>query len=311
MRHQRYREPRRPGSVARARRMGREPGASHADEVSEGLLHLQRVVGNAAVAHLLVGAPLPSAIQRQFEEQPEGASEPVLGEIVEITGEQANPQPAEQNEWGEIDGAMLSDVPPQAYVNGGRTGRAKVYWAGGTGGKGNQGVGSIQKLVAPVYESSPTARPGGNARAWVKPGTGKVKVIRSYIGVPGGNNSPYYITTRARNQIDRHEVKHIRSTKGIHDTHVKPLERRVSTRRGRGNALRSGATEAEAIAALQTLLDWNTGITGFANDDTTANTPGGTTDTTDSGTADFYHDYGPRTVRRVNYDHYIDTPPGP
>jgi hypothetical protein len=277
--------------------------------VANGLLHLQRAVGNAAVTRLLIGAR-PQAIQRQFEEEA-SQREPAEGQLVEIASEQANPQPESENEFGEIDGAVISDVPPQAFVSRGRTGRATVYWAGGTGGRGNQGVGSIQQLVAPVYDSSPTARPGGLARAWVRPGTGKAKVIRSYIGVPAGNNSPYYITTRAMHRIDRHEVKHIRSSKGIHDSHIKPLERRMASRRGRRNALRSGATEADAIAALQTLVNWNPGVTGFATDDSTANTPGGTTDTTDQATPDFIADYGARTVRGRNYAHYVDIPPGP
>jgi hypothetical protein len=274
------------------------------------ILALQRAAGNAAVTALVSGSPRPAVIQRQFEED-QGQREPAQGQLIEMPSEQANPQPESQNEFGEIDGALISDVPPQAFVSGGRTGRTKVYWAGGTGGRGNQGVGSIQTLVAPVYESAAPASAGANARAWVRPGTGKAKVIRSYIGVPAGNNSPYYITTRAMHRIDRHEVKHIRSTKGFHDTHIKPLERRIISRRGRRHALSSGATEADAIAALQTFVNWNPGITGFGNDDTAANTPGGTTDTTDQATADFIADYGPRKVRSTNYAHYVDIPPGP
>jgi len=167
-------------------------------------------------------------------------------------------------------------------------------------------------VVAPIIETSGSGDAGATTQAWVRAGSGTATVSRSYTGVLVGANGPnYYITGSAATRIDRHEEKHIQASKGHHDTHIVPLEARVAQHQGQAKALSLGATPAAAKTALETFLNWNASITSFRTSDTASNTPGGTVDTTDLATADFYRDYGPRAVAGVNYAHYVDTPPGP
>ena len=216
----------------------------------------------------------------------------------------------QKNEFGELGGTLDGGEAPHAFVNGGKVASGLVHWAGGNGGKGNQGVGSIT-LLAPVYKTAEPAAAGGQAKAWIEAGTGTTTVTRSYNGVNTGANGQYYITAGASARIDRHEERHITSTHAIYGTNILPLETRVRLRTGEANALVSGADGPAARAALQGIINWNASITTFSQADTTANTPGGTTDTVDSGSADFYRNYGPRAVGGTNYANYIDVPPGP
>ncbi|MEP6871381.1 MAG: hypothetical protein ABI939_05965, partial [Anaerolineaceae bacterium] len=167
--------------------------------------------------------------------------------------------------------------------------------------------------TAPVYESKP-ATAKKPAKAWIKSGTGKVAVVRSFIGVPSGNNGVYkhgggatWITGKAASRIDKHEKEHIKTTKALHDAHIKPLEKRVSTYRGMTGNNKDGADEAAAIAALQTEINWNTAVNDFATNDTAQNTPMGPVDTIDLAKPDFYFDFGARDVKKVTYDHFVDT----
>jgi hypothetical protein len=186
-----------------------------------------------------------------------------------------------------------------------------VHWAGGGGGRGNQVTGSVTQ-VSPVIETSAPPAAGGTAKAWVRTGTGTARVTRSYIGVlTGANGSNYYITAAGSSRIDRHEQAHTNSSRSIHDSNIVPLEQRVASHTGQANALNQGATENEARTALDTAINWSATLSTFSTQDTAANTPYGTVDTTDMAAADFIHDYGPQTVGGVAYAHYIDTPPGP
>lgn len=108
--------------------------------------------------------------------------------------------------------------------------------------------------------------------------------------------------------MDRHEAGHITTSRTHNTTNIAPLETRVSQHRREGNAMAAGANRAEAITALQTFVDWNTNVTGFQNADTTSHTPGGTFDTNDALTADFYFDAGPRRVGGTDFAHYVDAP---
>jgi hypothetical protein len=277
-----------------------------------GISKLQRQYGNRTVLKV-IGTNRTPAIQRQMEDEGLTGAEPIEGNPMEETYQPVTLEEGETSEWGEFDGLLDSDINPRLFIDGGKTGTATVHWGGGSGARGNQGVGSIS-LVAPVYDSEPAAGAGtdhATAWAWIRPGTGRATVTRSYTGVPVGANNTYYITARAAARIDRHEAEHVNSSRSIHDANITPLETRIAQYTGRDNALKQGTTAAEAIAALQAIIDWNTAITAFRTADTTANTPGGTTDTTDQASADFYFDYGPRSVGNVNYAHYVDTPPGP
>lgn len=262
---------------------------------------LQRAAGNRAVV---------ATLQREVVEEGQAGTGAVPGEPVHEEAVAADPAPVAVNEFGEIDVAIVSSAVPHLFKNKGKKGSGLVNWAGGDGGAGQQTTGSVD-LVAPVYESAEPAKAGRSARAWVRSGTGKATVTRSYKGVQKGANNAYYFTARACARADVHEKQHVSSSKTIHDATIKPLEKRVSKHRGKGSALETGATGADALAALQGLIDWNTAVTTFAADDTVANTPSGTVDTLDLARADFVRDYGPRAVKGTNYAHYIDTPPGP
>ena len=269
------------------------PGSPQSAE----LLRLQHSAGNRAVVGL---------IQRAFEG--DGAAGAQQGTPVELPAGGGTPAPLGVNEFGEIDGGIESGTVPRLFKNKGKRGVGLVNWAGGSGGAGEQGVGSIT-LVAPVYDSAAPAKAGKSALAWVRSGSGKATVIRSYKGVQKGANATYWFTNRACARADVHERLHVSSSKSIHDADIKPMEKRANKHKGKGNALASGATAADAVTALQALIDWNTAVTAFSTADTTANTPMGTTDTTDMASPTFIRDYGPRTVKGTPYAHYIDTPP--
>jgi hypothetical protein len=300
------------------------PDAARAGAV----MSLQQTHGNAAVQRFLaMGSPaiagVPTAtVPTSIEAEGSTGSAPLQPVVIPFTGGGGEATPARTNEWGEIDGGMVSSVVPTAFVSKGKTGSGAVHWGGGNGGVGGQGVGSID-VTAPVYEGRDEiaeVKDGKGkvttkhkpARAWIKAGTGKAKVTRSYRGVlTGANGGGYFITRKAAARIDVHEMKHVNSSKALHGTNIKPLEKRVAKRVGTAKGLESGTTTAEATTALQAEIDWNTSVTAFSSADTTANTPGGSTDTTDSSSANFYFNYGPRKVKGTDYTSYIDTPPGP
>jgi hypothetical protein len=255
------------------------------------------------------------SLQRAFDDKGKTGTATV-GVVRDEEVETSTPRATEVNEFGEMERRIASDVQPHAFVSRGKTGYAPWHWGGGTGGKGNENTGDVA-LVAPQYDSEPPARPGEAAKAWVRSGTGTVNVTRSYTGVPVGANGTdiwgtgtLYITYRASRRMDRHELEHVTSSKSLHDTYLEPLEARLSRNRGKGSAL-EGTTPDLAETALKTAVNWNPALTSFATADTTANQPGGTTDTTDQLTPDFYSWWGPRQVAGVNYDNYVDTPPGP
>jgi hypothetical protein len=275
------------------------------------ILQLQQTHGNRHVQRLIARAAPVSALQRDVEDEGSTGEAPVEGLPVMEEAEAASPDLGTVNEDGEIDGAVTSAVVPHVFVNGGKTGSGIVHWVGGNGGLGLQAVGSID-LVAPVYENKDPSGKATEGKAWIRSGTGKAKVKRSYRGVVAGPNGPTaYFTTRASIRADVHEKLHVASSKAHHDTNIKPLEKRVSKHRGKWSAMKSGATGADAETALKTFVDWNTAITAFTTGDTTDNTPMGTVDTADLALPNFIRDYGPRTKKGVNYAHYYDVPPGP
>lgn len=255
-------------------------------------------------------ATVPGRRATSLEPERKAGVDRFAGEPIAIQPEGPDQTPAPLNDDGLIDGEWSSELVARTFVNGGKTGTATVNWVGGVGGT-TPGVGAIT-TVAPVIEKAAPAAAGGTAQAWVRAGTGKATVRRSYTGVlVGANGASYYITARAAARIDRHEENHIAHSRTHHNTFVTPVEARVARHTGQAKALSHGATDAAAKTALETFLDWNSSITSFRNADTADNTPGGTVDTADAASAGFYRDYGARAVGGVNYAHYIDTPPGP
>lgn len=282
-------------------------------------LAMQRMAGNRAVAALLrPRAPAGGiTVQRVFVDEGqtgEATVEPAAGETAQPElGESAaaaEPTAESVNEFGEMDGAIDTGVVPHTFLNKGQVAVGKWHHCGGSGGKGNEGVGSAT-LVAPIYDSAPPKKAGAQATAKVRKGTGKVTVTRSYNGVTPGDNGnaawagstggPVFIMWSAVARMAKHEAGHIKETKKFHDADIKPLEKRV-------RETKTGATEADATAALQAHVNWNASVTSFATADTTMNTPGGTFDTTDQAKADFYHDKGPKKIKKKQYDHLIEAP---
>jgi hypothetical protein len=256
-------------------------------------------------------------VQREFSadgQTGEAPLEPAAGEVVQPDlGEEAapaEPVAATTNELGEMDGSIDTGVAPHTFLNKGQVASGKWHHAGGSGGKGNEGVGSAD-LVAPIYDSAPPKKAGGDATAKVRKGTGKVKVKRSYNSVVPGDNGTavwagsggggVFIMWSAVARMAQHEAGHIKETKGFHDSNIKPLETRIK-------GTKKAASEADAVAALQTHVDWNASVTSFATADTAMNTPGGTFDTTDQAKANFYHDKGPKTIKKKAYAHLIEAP---
>ena len=304
---------------APAPRRPREPEAAPPDS-SLAMLALQGAVGNAVTSRFVAGlkasGTVPAAMLPEVElgsiEMGAFAGEPVTaeghGETVVL------PEPP-KSEWDEYDGDVQSEHKACAFVDGGRIGEAAIYWAGGggNGGLGQQGLGDIT-LVAPAYDGADPAASGGQATAWIQPGTGTLTVTRSFRGVLNGANGTWWFTAAARTRIDTHERLHVAATRVAHDTHIRPLEQRIAAHTGQASARPGGTTRAEAIAALQTFIDWNTSVQAFRTADTTQNTPGpplGPVDQADFDSGTYVTDYGARAEGGVNYAHYADVPPGP
>lgn len=269
-------------------------------------LHLQQQAGNHVVARLIAQRQAASAVamrtalvQREFEDADkvaEGAAGFLRGPAAKP--ESGTAQPERRNPFGEMDGEISSGVEPHAFSDLGRVGEGTWHHCGGTGGKGNENTGAAD-LVAPVYKSSPPKKPGQQAKAWIKKGTGTIKVERSYNGVTHGAQGAFvappdgtvWMSPRARDRVDKHEREHIKKTKEFHKTHIEPLEDRVSKYRGYIKSKKGGTDEAGAIAALQAEVDWNASIQAFADADTAENFPMGPLDQADMAKADFYRDY--------------------
>lgn len=281
---------------------------------------LQGQIGNQAVQRLMsahaasapratprVGSePGSPVVQRQFDDEDKVAEDAVgFMRGPAQHPETATPKPERVNESGLIDGEITSDVQPHAFTDGGRVGEGTWHHCGGTGGVGVENLGEAT-LVAPVFKTSPPGK-DGVAKAWIRHGTGTVKVKRSYRGVTHGVQGAYtaappgtvWMSPRARDRVDKHERQHIKKTKEIYDAHIKPLEERIDKYRGLLKDKKRGASEAAARTALETEIDWNQAVTDFANEDTAQNTPMGPVDTNDMATADFYRDYATKPEFQV------------
>jgi hypothetical protein len=257
------------------------------------VLHLQRQIGNQAVGRLLAGNAL---VQRQVEDAEKiGEAAPGVAGAEQAVNAVAKPERI--NEDGDIDGGICSDVQPHAFTNEGKTGEGTWHHcAGGTGGKGVYNTGAAT-LVAPVYKTSPAPQ-GGQAKAWIKKGTGTVTVKRAYLGVTHGDQGDYtafpgnlWMSPRAMKRMDEHEEKHTKKTKEIYEKHIEPLEDRISKYRGIIKAKKAGTSAKAAKTALKAEIDWNKAVKDFADEDTTENKPMGPVDTTDQARADFYQAY--------------------
>jgi hypothetical protein len=197
---------------------------------------------------------------------------------------------------------------PHAFTDGGQTGTVVWGGGGGAGARGNEAAGSIQSQVAPEYQAK--ANPDSkDADAWVKPGTGKVGVTRSWVGIASGDQgNGWFVTPAAATRINAHELLHVASSKGHYNTNLKPLEDRVADKTlGMGVA----ATPELAIAHLKTVIKWPESITAFQTNDKADNKPMGPVDTNDLASGTYPVDSGPGTVGGKNYQHRARTPSEP
>ncbi|MFX0046484.1 MAG: hypothetical protein ACFE8Z_11595 [Candidatus Hermodarchaeota archaeon] len=291
-----------------------------------------------ANSHLASAAPPPTHVVSEEEE--EVGSETVEGTLPSLDTEAALLLAGEMKESEDLDSTLESDVLPTAFIDGGSIGEDRIWWAGGTlgsnvlptafvnsgstgsdtvwwagggatGARGNQGVGSFQEKVDPIYDNEPASE-GGKYMAWIRDNTGKVKVERSYVSVKtGANGNDWYITARAKTRIETHEKGHVNKSKELYESYVKPIEDKVPDVRGKSNAVEAGNSAAQAVKSLKDAVKWDDGINNFKQKDKDANKPGGTWDTQEQATADWYYDYGPRGVGNKNYTHYVDQTPGP
>jgi hypothetical protein len=251
-----------------------------------------------------------SHVQREIDDLGKTGDAAAEGVPVSVESATAAPIDADVNEFGEKTGKVTSNVAPHVFVDNGKTGSALDNTVGGRGGSGDQNAGNIT-LVGPQYESRAGAN-GAPEKAWVRPGTGAATVTRSYHGSLTGANGPtLWMTARAVVRTDAHEILHVQSSRLLHDANIAPLEARIAQQHTEATALNSGATAAEAQTALQTFINWNATVSAFTTADIASNQPGGTVDTTDVASPTFLREYGPRRVNGVNYQHYVDTPPGP
>jgi len=309
---------RRPGGRAALTALQRHLGHAGMGSQLEGtgplspqtLLTLQRSVGNRALGRLL--SPTLT-VQREFEDQGKVAVGDFAGKHpaeAAVTGSVSLPVNAE----GFIDGEVQGTVTPHAFINAGKIAAGTWHHAGGTGGKGNEDCGALTS-VAPTLMSAPP-KGGKPATAWVQMGTGKIKVSRSYNGVPTGANGNFtdgtgsvYITSKASNRMDKHELEHVKKSKELHNTHLKPTLKQVSKYGAKVHSNATGTTELAAKASLTTILNWNKAIQDFTAADIDANSPMLQVDLDDMARApDFYDDYGPKKVKGTDYDHYYDYP---
>ena len=291
------------------------------------VLHLQGQIGNQALQRVMsahaasapratprVGsAPGSPVVQRQFEDEDKVAEDAVgFMRGPAERPETATPTQERVDESGLIDGEIGSNVQPHAFTDGGRVGEGTWHHCGGTGGVGVETLGAAT-VVAPVIKTSPRGK-HGMAKAWIRHGTGTVKIKRSYRGVTHGVQGAYtqappgtvWMSPRARDRVDKHEREHVRKTEEIHDAHIKPLEERIDKYRGFFKAKKQATSRMEARDALKQEIDWNRAIWDFQDEDIAQNTPMGPVDTDDMQTADFYHDYTttPRFHAQTGCDMY-------
>ena len=275
------------------------------------VLALQAVSGNHAVAQLLARRP---SVQRQFDDQGQTGE----GSITKPPGNDSGGDGAgaivNVNPDGLIDGHVQGSAVPHAFVDNGQVATGKWHHCGGSGGKGNENTGAMD-ATAPTITTAPATKKK-LAKAWVQSGTGNIDVKRSYNGVTTGDNGSFsdgtgsvYITSKAASRMAKHEVKHVKKSKELHDSTLRPALQIVKKYRGIMHSSEDGTDENAAKAALTNRIGWNTAVSKFIADDTAANAPMLTVDQADMALfPDFYNDFGPKKVGDKNFDHFYDYP---
>jgi hypothetical protein len=197
---------------------------------------------------------------------------------------------------------------PHAFVNAGPTG--SVIWAGGggAGAHGNEGVGSIQARVRPLYSAGKNPY-GAGCNAWVRDGTGSVSVTRSWVGVNAGDQgNGHFLTAGAADRINAHEVKHVQSSLDLYTEHLGALEGRISDYRRGGLGENLGTNPNRAAAELRKLIKWRDAIAAFQDTDRAANRKDGAVDSADLTSGTYPCDDGAGTVGGKAFQHRVRLP---
>ena len=298
------------------------------------LLRLQRSVGNSATTALLMrhrtaGAALLQRdgddtaaaggyVEEQEDFQPD--EEVIVDQDLPamLVGDPDAPAAAPRARFvdgGRTGTAAFGDqefgevVVPRAFTDGGQTGSVKWAGGGGAGAHGDQGVGTVQKNVSPVFYQV-----SKKASAWIKPDTGLLDVKRSWKGVNGGDQGTgHFLTAAASARINQHETLHVARTRQLYATHIDPLLSRVSSEtmdKVTASALLPPASP-RSIADLKNLIKWGTSVSAFQTADKAANKPGGPIDTADLASGTYPVDAGPGTVAGKAYQHRVRVPAEP
>jgi hypothetical protein len=283
------------------------------------LMLLQRCAGNHAVASVMrdadetsggstmeqAGTDSADADPQRFVLTEEFVTDPEVG------APDTAPQPAPA---GFFDGGMVGVTPfgertgqedvnvPHVFSDGGQTGT--IAWAGGAGAgaHGNQGVGSLQTQVVPVFKGSPGPT-AGRFSSRVMPATGLVAVTRSFLGAfAGDQGNGFWLSNSAAARINQHERNHVDSSRGIHTMNLTPLENRIANA---ALGTDKGATGAEAVTAHRGAINWVPSINAFITADTAANkAPNGVIDTADVA-AGWLQNLGPGNVLGVVFSQRV------
>jgi hypothetical protein len=286
------------------------------------LMLLQRCAGNHAVASVMRDAEETSggSTMEQTGPNPDdaGSQRFVLTEEVvadpEVGAPDMAPQPAQPAPAGFFDGGMVGVTPfgertgqedvnvPHVFTDGGQTGT--IAWAGGAGAgaHGNQGVGSLQTQVVPLFTGSPGPT-AGRFSSRITPATGLVAVTRSFLGAfAGDQGNGFWLSNGAAARINQHERNHVASSRGIYSANLTPLENRIANA-ALGTDV--GATAAEAVTAHRSAINWVPSINTFITADTAANiAPNGVIDTADVA-AGWLQNLGPGNVLGVVFNQRV------
>lgn len=283
------------------------------------LLTLQRCAGNHAVVSVMrdrdetsgQSGPVPAS----------GGNGAAASETFVLT-EEFVPTPdvgapdvaAGPAQVGFSDGGMVGVTPfrertdqedmsvPHVFTDGGQTGTVPWAGGGGAGARGNQGTGTLQTQVVPVFTGSPGPT-AGRFSSRITPGTGLVAVTRSFVGAFAGNQgNGQWVSNNAVARINQHERNHVASSRGIYAANLTPLETRIANA-ALGTDV--GGTAAEAVTAHQAAINWVPTINAFSTADTAANkAPNGTVDTADVA-AGWIQNLGPGNVLGVAFNQRV------
>lgn len=201
--------------------------------------------------------------------------------------------------------ATLSDPFGLTFRDRGNTGSQRLWWLGtGQGGRGNQGMGSIQSNKPPKIQ-----RKGCCCR--VQMDSAVAVVERSYTGVLpgdqgiGAGGSFYagqrgYVSPRLATALNAHEAGHVLASRRIHDSTIQVAENTAAVFKILWLCCCKNALD-DCRDVLTRLIAWDHWLGEFSRLDTLANDSGMHAWETQQGGGPVAYS-GPATIRGVRYD---------